>query len=60
MKTFDSWKLLKSYKFIDLWKTPTKYLVCYHYGGIYKFFETYEEGVENIKVVYDQSIANLR
>ena len=45
MTAIDSWKLLKSYHFVELWKTPTKYLVCYKYGGIFHFVNTFEEGV---------------
>lgn len=53
MTAIDSWKLLKSYHFVELWKTPTKYLVCYKYGGIFHFVDTFEEGVKLIKPVYD-------
>lgn len=60
MTAIDSWKLLKSYHFVELWKTPTKYLVCYKYGGIFHFVDTFEEGVKLIKPVYDQSLASLK
>ena len=38
-----NWKLLRRYSFAEVWQTPTKYLACYHYGGIYVFAESFEE-----------------
>lgn len=37
------WKFLKKYGVAEVWQTPTKYLACYHYGGIFVFAETLEE-----------------
>ena len=59
MDILDSWKLLKTYKFVEVWKTPTKYLVCYHYGGVFKYCTSYSDALKSIKEVYDQSLANL-
>jgi hypothetical protein len=36
------WQFLLQKGVWELWKTPTKYLVCYHYGGEYKFFTDYQ------------------
>lgn len=37
------WKFLKKYGVAEVWQTPTKYLACYHYGGIFVFTKTLEE-----------------
>lgn len=29
----------------ELWKTPTKYLVCSHYNKIFKYFKTKNEAI---------------
>lgn len=36
------WKFLYKKGVWELWKTPTKYLVCYHYGGKYEFCPDYQ------------------
>ncbi len=38
------WHLLRKYSyFMEVWKTPTMYLACDHYGGAYFFCKTFEE-----------------
>ena len=36
------WQFLYQRGVWELWKTPTKYLVCYHYGGQYEFYPDYQ------------------
>lgn len=41
------WKLLRRHSdtLLELWKTPTKYLVCKTYERFYKFFDTHSEAL---------------
>ena len=50
----DSWKLLRTFKEVEFWKTPTRYLVCYRYGRVFKFFDSYNEGLQNLKEFYNR------
>lgn len=36
------WQFLYQKGVWKLWKTPTKYLVCYQYGGEYEFYPDYQ------------------
>lgn len=45
------WNLLKRLDFIEIWKTPTKYLTCAHYEGVFIFANTYNEAVQNVDTV---------
>ena len=39
-----NWKRLFVYNYYtELWKTPTKYLVCIKYEGLFKFFKKYDD-----------------
>lgn len=42
-KSHLSWSLITGYGYIELWKTPCKFLVCYQYEGIYKFFDHFDD-----------------
>jgi hypothetical protein len=38
------WTLLRKYSyFVEVWETPTKFLACDHYHGIYFFKDSFEE-----------------
>ena len=54
MKNQELWHLLKSYHYVELWKTPSRFLVCYKYKGIFKFVNSFQEGIEMMKNIYDQ------
>lgn len=49
--TVSGWNLLKRLDFIEIWKTPTKYLTCAHYEGIFIFANTYSEAIRNVDAV---------
>ena len=39
-----TWTLLNKFVFVEIWKTTNNsYLACYKYGGVFKFFRTYQE-----------------
>lgn len=41
------WSLIKRYNYsFEIWKTPKKYLACYKYQGIFKYFDTFKEAEE--------------
>lgn len=48
---FSGWSSLKRLDFIEIWKTPTKYLTCAHYEGIFIFANTYSEAIRNVDAV---------
>lgn len=41
-----NWSLVKRYNFVEIWKTPTRYLTCDHYSGWFKFTDSYREAVK--------------
>ena len=43
------WELLYRFDFLEVWKTPTKYLVCYHYGQDFRFKESLNECLDEIR-----------
>lgn len=45
----DGWKLLYKFDRVEVWKTPTKYLTCSKYDGLFDFFDTLEESVNDVK-----------
>lgn len=40
------WEYLSKRGIWELWKTPTKFLVCYHYGLQYYFYENERDAQE--------------
>lgn len=40
------WKFLGKRNNYELWETPGKFLVCWHYCGIFEFFNSYNEALE--------------
>lgn len=54
-----SWKKLKNYDFIEVWKTPTKFLVCYKYKKVFKFCDTLDESIKLMIQLHDQLVDNL-
>lgn len=44
--TVPGWEYLSKKGIWELWKTPTMFLVCYHYGQQYYFFSTEREATE--------------
>lgn len=38
---------------IEIWKTPTMYLTCYHYLLIFRFTHTLEEAKKEALKLYD-------
>ncbi len=37
------WNLITKKDVWELWQTPLKFLVCYRYGRVFNFFDSYEE-----------------
>jgi hypothetical protein len=44
-----NWNLLRSNSecIVELWQTPTKYLVCQKYLGIFHFYENPKEAMDH-------------
>lgn len=44
-----NWSLLRSNSecIVELWQTPTKYLVCQKYLGIFHFYENPKEAMDH-------------
>lgn len=44
-----NWNLLRSNSecIVELWQTPTKYLVCQKYLGIFHFYENSKEAMDH-------------
>ena len=42
------WQFMTRKGVWELWKTPGRYLVCYHYKGIYKFFPDYQSAKNSL------------
>ena len=40
---------------IEIWKTPTMYLACYHYLGIFEFTPTLDECKKKAEELYKQN-----
>ena len=43
-----NWRLLRSNNenIVELWQTPTKYLVCQKYLGFFYFYENLKEAID--------------
>lgn len=41
-----NWSLIKRYGFVEVWKTPTRFLACDHFNGWYRFTDSCEEAVK--------------
>ena len=50
-----NWQFLNRFEFVEVWRTPTRYLSCYHYGGIYHFCSSYEEALKVAKQILDEN-----
>jgi len=52
MNGFEGWHFIcKAANQVEVWKTPTRYLVCSHYDGIFKFVD-HQKDIENaIRIV---------
>ena len=49
IKVWCGWKRITSQGFVEVWMTPTKYLTCYKYGGIFIFSSSLDEAKRNIE-----------
>ena len=43
------WEKITTKGFVEVWKTPTKFLTCYKYGGIFIFCNSEEEARNNVE-----------
>lgn len=51
------WKRLKWYPSgIEVWKTPTRYLTCHHYLGIFRFSDTIDDAFKNIEKIKEEMV----
>lgn len=41
---------------IEIWKTPNKYLACYHYLNLFEFVPTLEEAKEKAMLLYRENV----
>ena len=41
---------------IEIWKTPTMYLACYHYLNLFKFAPTLEEAKKKAMLLYRENV----
>ena len=41
---------------IEIWKTPNKYLACYHYLNLFEFVLTLEEAKDKAKLLYRENV----
>lgn len=41
---------------IEIWKTPNKYLACYHYLKLFEFVPTLEEAKEKAMLLYRENV----
>lgn len=41
---------------IEIWKTPTMYLACYHYLNLFEFTFTLEEAKKKAKLLYEKNV----
>lgn len=39
------WELLYRFDYLEIWKTPTKYLTCYHYNREFYFVDSKDEAL---------------
>lgn len=44
--TYSGWKLIHTIGLIQVWKTPTMYLTCIKYFGVFRFFRTLKEAID--------------
>lgn len=40
------WKQILKIGTIEVWQTPSKFLVCKHYDGVFKFFENPKKAID--------------
>ena len=41
---------------IEVWKTPTMHLACYHYLNLFEFAPTLEKAKEKAKLLYEKNV----
>ena len=41
---------------IEIWKTPTMYLACYHYLNLFEFAPTLEEAKKKAMLLYRENV----
>lgn len=41
---------------IEIWKTPTMYLACYHYLNLFEFVPTLEEAKKKAMLLYRENV----
>lgn len=50
------WHFLNKIGNFEIWKTPTKYLVCYKIRWVFIFTDTYQEALDIAKVKHQELI----
>ena len=50
------WAKITQWGPIEIWKTPNKYLACYHYLNLFEFVPTLEEAKEKAKLLYRENV----
>lgn len=50
------WVKITQWGPIEIWKTPNKYLACYHYLNLFEFVPTLEEAKEKAKLLYEKNV----
>ena len=50
------WVKITQWGPIEIWKTPNKYLACYHYLNLFEFVPTLEEAKEKAKLFYEKNV----
>lgn len=55
-KDFAGWEYIKSKDFVELWKTPTMYLVCIHYLYKFKFCRTFQEAESELEKMFEANL----
>ncbi len=49
------WKLVLRLGMVEVWRTSSKYLVCIHYEGYYKFFDRAKTAID-----FAHSLVNIK
>ncbi len=50
------WAKITQWGPIEIWKTPNKYLACYHYLNLFEFVPTLEEAKEKAMLLYRENV----
>lgn len=50
------WAKITQWGPIEIWKTPNKYLACYHYLNLFEFVPTLEEAKEKAMLLYKENV----